>query len=1531
MNLKMNGLRRLAMTVVLSIPLLLACGMQSWAQGCTPSAVTVTDTICSNQLPYTWLGHIVTSGGTAVAKDTLLKAGGCDSVITLNLVVRNGSLVITNYTPANTSIALTAGSIIYAAAADAAGVKWFGQYTAGGVAKFDGATWARYQTTNGLASNTVYSIGTEAATGVKWFGTSAGVSRFDGTTWTTYNTTNGLANNNVRSVFVDAANNKWFGTVNGGVSRFNGTTWTTFTTANGLAGNIVYSIAADASGNIWFATNGGVSRFDGTTWTTYNTTNTAGGLLNNTVVAIAIDAAGNKWCGTSFGMSMFNGTTWTSYTTTNSGLPNNNIWDIEVDNQNNKWIATSGGGVAKFDGTTWTVYNTANGLVSNSVYSVAIDRSNNDKWIGTTAGISRISTLCISCGAPSNVTDNDTICVNQLPYTWLGHTITAGGNAIAKDTLSGFGGCDSIVTLNLVVTPNVIPSVTIRANDTTICSGTSVTFTATLVNGGTAPVYQWKRGTTVVGSNSPTFTTNALADGDVITCMVTVNNVCASMPTVTSPGLTMVVTPLPVITLNNSAIRICSGTPVQIIASGGTTYSWAPATGLSSTNDDTVVATVTANTTYTVTGTTNGCSSNATTTISVDTVVTSLVVTPHADTLCPGESAVITATTNNATTILAQSFNSTPAGWTVTYTGSANSQWQLRNSGFYTSNTTIVTPDGTPFFEADGTAGGNGTKSTTLTSPVFSLVGVTSAVFNCNNWYDYSSYDTYAGVEISTNGTTWTTIYTPPHAAWGGTQTLTPITPVSLNSYIGNANVQIRFRYNSGYGYAWAIDNVKITGTLQPVWTPAGGLYTNAALTTAYTGNPASIVYAKPGATTTYVAAIGACKTKDSSRITIGINPLSTESRTYCTAQLPATWRGITIPLTATSNAVYDTVHVANPAGCDSIITLNLAISSGVTSTESKSYCSNQLPATWNGIIIPASATTNPAYTTYTTINVHGCDSVVTLNLTVTPSVSPAVTVTVSPNDTICAGTLVTFTASPSNGGTTPAYQWKKGANIVGTNSPVYTDNALISGDVITVIMTSNAACTASSSATSTGINMTVNPVVTPAVSITVSPDDTICAGTTVIFTAIPVNGGTAPTYQWKRGTTVVGTNSPTYTSNALSNGDVITVTMAGNATCASTPGVASPGITMTVRPSVTPAVTVSVNPNDTICAGTPVTFTAIPVNGGATPVYQWRKGTAIVGTNSPAYTDNTLITGNVITVTMISNATCTTVNPATSTGVTMTVNNAVAPDITISATPGNAICAGSLVTFNAALSNGGTTPVYNWMKNGITVSTNSTYAANNLLNGDMIRCVLGSNATCTTTPYDTSNTIIMTVNSTATPTVTISASPGTNVSAGTLVTFTANITNGGTAPLYQWRKNGVIVSNNATYVTNVLANNDTITCTITSSNTCVMTNTAGSNKLVMRISTGIRPVTGTGGELTLYPNPNNGQFTVKGINLPDKEAVIEVINTIGQVVYRKTEAVNNGQLQTILNIPENNASGAYLLRVQTHSATDILRFMIAR
>src|SRR5436853_4348642 len=174
-----------------------------------------------------------------------------------------------------------------------------------------------------------------------------------------------------------------------------------------------------------------------------------------------------------------------------------------------------------------------------------------------------------------------------------------------------------------------------------------------------------------------------------------------------------------------------------------------------------------------------------------------------------------------------------------------------------------------------------------------------------------------------------------------------------------------------------------------------------------------------------------------------------------------------------------------------------------------------------------------------------------------------------------------------------------------------------------TCVLTSNASCANPLTATSNGITMNVNPTVTPSVSIALtSGTNPECAGASATFTATPVNGGITPSYQWKVNGVNAGTNSATFTTTTLTNGQVVTCVLTSNASCANPLTATSNGITMNVNPTVTPSVSIALtsgtNPE---CAGASATFTATPVNGGITPSYQWNVNGVNAGTNSATFT----------------------------------------------------------------------------------------------------------------------------------------------------------------------------------------------------------------------------------------------------------------------------------------------------------------------
>ena len=187
----------------------------------------------------------------------------------------------------------------------------------------------------------------------------------------------------------------------------------------------------------------------------------------------------------------------------------------------------------------------------------------------------------------------------------------------------------------------------------------------------------------------------------------------------------------------------------------------------------------------------------------------------------------------------------------------------------------------------------------------------------------------------------------------------------------------------------------------------------------------------------------------------------------------------------------------------------------------------------------------------------------------------------------------------------------------------------------------------------------------------------------------------------------------------------------------------------------------------------------------------------------------------------------------------TFTVSPTVSASVTITTNNGTSVCSGSSISFNAYPVNPGTSPVYQWKRNGINHGTNSpTYTTSSLTNGTIVTCVMTSNSTaqCFSGNHTvTSNSLNMSVISVATPTLSISQSPAGAINPTSTVTFTAASVHGGTMPQYQWKKNNVIVGNNsANYTNSSWVKGDIIQCVMTSNRQCITTYTATSNAITI-------------------------------------------------------------------------------------------------
>ncbi len=195
-----------------------------------------------------------------------------------------------------------------------------------------------------------------------------------------------------------------------------------------------------------------------------------------------------------------------------------------------------------------------------------------------------------------------------------------------------------------------------------------------------------------------------------------------------------------------------------------------------------------------------------------------------------------------------------------------------------------------------------------------------------------------------------------------------------------------------------------------------------------------------------------------------------------------------------------------------------------------------------NGDVVTVTLTSSEACASPTSVSS-------THTMTVDPRQTPVVTVTPNPGSVVCKGTSVTFTATPSFGGTAPTYSWFKNSVAFGS-SPVLTyvpDN----GDIVYCVMTSNYHCRLANTATSTSINMEVDVPALPIVTITANPGQHIAAGQTVTFTTTVVNGGPSPSYQWLvNGNVVSGATTPTFVSSSINDDDSVTCQVLSSGGC---------------------------------------------------------------------------------------------------------------------------------------------------------------------------------------------------------------------------------------------------------------------------------------------------------------------------------------------------------------------------------------------
>ncbi|MFH2141607.1 MAG: hypothetical protein ABIJ97_04235, partial [Bacteroidota bacterium] len=335
------------------------------------------------------------------------------------------------------------------------------------------------------------------------------------------------------------------------------------------------SVTLSGSGASSYTWDNGV--LDGTPFTptagslTYTVTGTTGGCSNTDQVVVTVNALPPVNAGVD--QTVCEGT---SVTLSGSGASsytwNNGVLD------GNPFTPAVGTLTYTVTGTTGSCSNIDQVVVTVNALPIATIISSNNPSV---------------CGA----SDGSTTAGGGISYIW--NTIPVQNSATASSLAAGTytvtvsdGNCSSSTSVTL--TDPSAPTVTLSSNDTTICAGSSVTFTA-----GGANDYEFFVNGASQGTPSPVniFTTSSLIDGDIVTVDGT-NSGCTG----SSPGITFIVSALPNVEAGVDQ-TVCEGTSVTLSGSGASSYTWN-----NGVFDGTPFTPAVGSLTYTVTGTTGGCS-----------------------------------------------------------------------------------------------------------------------------------------------------------------------------------------------------------------------------------------------------------------------------------------------------------------------------------------------------------------------------------------------------------------------------------------------------------------------------------------------------------------------------------------------------------------------------------------------------------------------------------------------------------------------------------------------------------------------------------------------------------------------------------------------------------------------------------------------------------------------------------------------------------------------------------------------------------
>lgn len=522
-------------------------------------------------------------------------------------------------------------------------------------------------------------------------------------------------------------------------------------------------------------------------------------------------------------------------------------------------------------------------------------------------------------------------------------------------------------------------------------------------------------------------------------------------------------------------------------------------------------------------------------------------------------------------------------------------------------------------------------------------------------------------------------------------------------------------------------------------------------------------------------------------------------------------------------------------------------------------------------------------------------------------------------NAAVCVGATATFTATAT--GSSLTYQWQ-----VSTDNGVTWNNVTTGTGGTTLSYTTpvttfamngyryrlNVFSCSPTPITSNVVTLTVNELA----AISAQPVNAVlCAGGNASFSVTAI--GTGVTYQWQVSTTGCAgtfTNITGATTNNLVV-NAVTAAQSGYAYRVVVTNVCNTVTSSCVTLTVNTPIVVTAQPADvSVCLPTSTATFSVTTTGTA-PTYQWQVSTdgGTTWANVAAATSASVTIPN-LTAAMSGNryrvviaGTCTT--SFNSSSATLVVNSPVA----ITTQPVNtSVCEGSNTTLNVVAS--GSTITYQWQVNingggftnisnggpysGATTATLGIANATAQLSGYVYRVIV-SGVPCGSV---NSNSATLTVN--ALPGVVLVAAEYANLTPYTPSGLYSTVSPASGTYTYTWTKDNGPISNTTSWIPVNVDWFGTYDVTVRDQNGCSRT----SNKVTVADSTDKL--------IFIYPNPSTGVFQVRYFSSGNTDYSVNVYDSKGRRVWRKTYPVSARYQQMLVDLG-NGAQGVYKVEVR--------------